>query len=181
VGVTDVGGAAGADAIGGGGDNIGRDPVVITTAICSGTTCRPVCGDPRRGSDGGAIGLGEERLGDPRRGGDGGAIGFDWAGGSPDGDFMRRALSEVGYRAQWGLLVGPGRAGGGGGKLGLGGWGLCIGELKCTQVRTKMQQGATAIANAQTLLVSFTPPMRPARSMQGGNLFCLGSKKCNIS
>jgi hypothetical protein len=42
--------------------------------------------------------------------------------------------SEVGNRAQWGLLVGPGRAGAGGGKLGLGGWGLCIGELKCTQV-----------------------------------------------
>jgi hypothetical protein len=31
----------------------------------------------------------------------------------------------------------PGRTrsgGGRGGKLGLGGWGLCIGELKCTQV-----------------------------------------------
>jgi hypothetical protein len=27
-------------------------------------------------------------------------------------------LSEVGYRAQWGLLVGPGRAGGG-----VGSWG----------------------------------------------------------
>jgi hypothetical protein len=50
---------------------------------------------------------------------------------------MRGALSEVGNRAQWGLLVGPGRAPvgrGAGGKLGLGGWGLCIGELKCTQV-----------------------------------------------
>jgi hypothetical protein len=81
VGVTDVGGAAGADAI-------GRDPVVVTTAICSGPTRRAVCGDPRRGSDGGAIGLGEERLGDPRRGGDGAAIVFDWAGGGrPDGDF----------------------------------------------------------------------------------------------
>jgi hypothetical protein len=80
VGVTDVGGAAGADAIGGGADDISRDPVVVTIAICSGTTCRPVCGDCRRGSDGGAMGLCEERLGDPRRGGDGGAIGFDWAG-----------------------------------------------------------------------------------------------------
>jgi hypothetical protein len=79
VGVTDVGGAAGADAIGGGADDIGQDPVVVTTAICSGTTCRPVCGDSRRGSDSGAMGLGEELLGDPRRGGDGRAIGFDWA------------------------------------------------------------------------------------------------------
>jgi hypothetical protein len=39
---------------------------------------------------------------------------------------------------------------------------------------TKMQQGAIAIANAQTLSVPDTPPMRPVRSMQGGNLFCLG-------
>jgi hypothetical protein len=46
---------------------------------------------------------------------------------------------------------------------------------------TKMQQGAFAIANAQTLSVPFTPPIRPARSMQGGNRFCFGSKKCNIS
>jgi hypothetical protein len=80
VGVTDVGGAVVADAIGGGADDIGRDPVVVTTAICSGTTCCPVRGDSRRGSDGGAMGLGEERLGDPRRGGDGGAIGFDFGG-----------------------------------------------------------------------------------------------------
>jgi hypothetical protein len=100
VGVTDVGGAAGADAIGGGADDIGRDPVIVTTAICSGTTCRPVCGDPRRGSDGGAIGLGEERLGDPRRGGDGGAIGFDWAGMGDPMAILRGALSEVGNRAQ---------------------------------------------------------------------------------
>jgi hypothetical protein len=114
VDVTDVGGAAGADAIGGGADDIGRDPVVVTIAICSGTTRRPVCGDPRRGSDGGAIGLGEERLGDPRRGGDGAAIGFDWAWGwETRWRFYGGALSEVGYRAQWGLLVGPGRAGAG--------------------------------------------------------------------
>jgi hypothetical protein len=46
---------------------------------------------------------------------------------------------------------------------------------------TKMQQGAIAIANAQTVSVPDTPPMHPVRSMQGGNLFCLGSKKCNIS
>jgi hypothetical protein len=140
VGVTDVGGAAGADAIGGGADDIGRDPVVVTTAICSGTTRRAVCGDPRRGSDGGAIGLGAERLGDPRRGGDGAAIGFCLGGGGgwldPMAIFMGGvALSEVGYRAQWGFLVGPGRAGGGGGKLGLGGWGS-------VHWRTKMHPGA---------------------------------------
>jgi hypothetical protein len=77
--VTDVGVAADADAIGGGADNIGREPVVVTTAICSGTM-----GDARRGSDGGAMGLGEERLGDPRRGGDGGAMGFArGVGGAP--------------------------------------------------------------------------------------------------
>jgi hypothetical protein len=39
-----------------------------------------------------------------------------------------------------------------------------------------MQQGAFAIANAHTVSVSFTPPIRPARSMQGWNLFCFRSK-----
>jgi hypothetical protein len=39
-----------------------------------------------------------------------------------------------------------------------------------------MQQGAFALANAQTLSVSFTPPIRPTRSMQGGNLFCFRLK-----
>jgi hypothetical protein len=89
--VTDVGVATGADAIDGDADDIGRDPVVVTTAICSGTTCFPVCGDSRRGSDGGAMGLGEERLGDPRRGGDGGAMGFAGGGGGGrlDVDFPR--------------------------------------------------------------------------------------------
>jgi hypothetical protein len=80
VGVTNVGGAAGANAIGGGADDIGRDPVVVTTAICSETTCCSVCGDSRRGSDGGAMGLGEERLGDPRRG-ERRSHGFWWGAG----------------------------------------------------------------------------------------------------
>jgi hypothetical protein len=75
--VTDAGVAADTDAIGSGADDIGRDPVVVTAAICSGTM-----GDARRGSDGGAMGLGEERLGDPRHGGDGRAI--DFAGGGEE-------------------------------------------------------------------------------------------------
>jgi hypothetical protein len=40
--MTDVGVVVDADAIGGGADDIGRDPVIITTTICSGTTCCPV-------------------------------------------------------------------------------------------------------------------------------------------
>jgi hypothetical protein len=77
--VTDAGAAADADAIGGGADDIGRAPVIVTTAIYSGITGCPVGADSRCRSDGGAMGLSEERLGDPRRGCDGGAMGF--AGG----------------------------------------------------------------------------------------------------
>jgi hypothetical protein len=65
------------------------------------------------------------------------------------------ALSDVGNRAQWDLLVGPGRAPvrrGAGAKLGLGGWGLCIGELpRCILVSSYiyiMHLGAFSIANA---------------------------------
>jgi hypothetical protein len=60
--VIDAGATIDADAIGGGADDIGRAPVIVTTAICSGTTGCPVGGDSRRGSDGGAMGLGEEQL-----------------------------------------------------------------------------------------------------------------------
>jgi hypothetical protein len=45
---------------------------------------------------------------------------------------------------------------------------------------TKMQQGAFVVANAQTLSLSFTPPIRPARSMQGG-IFFVSDRKNAIS
>jgi hypothetical protein len=130
VGVTDAGAAADADAIGGGADDIGRAPVIVTTAIYSGITGCPVGADSRCRSDGGAMGLSEERLGDPRRGCDGGAMGFAggwaailtlilwervWLAREVDEDRGGGGgWSEVGKRARCGLLVGPGRVGNGG-------------------------------------------------------------------
>jgi hypothetical protein len=50
-----------------------------------------------------------------------------------------------------------------------------------TQSGTKMQQGAFAIANAQTYQCLSVHPSVPHVACREGIFFCFGSKKCNIS